>query len=172
MILARCRTLLNLSFLISAIWIQPVGAQPTLVKDINLLPLSSSPADLVAIGNVVYFAANYGVTGRELWRSDGTTAGTVLVKDIWPGSGGSSPSFLINVNGVLYFVADNGVTGWELWRSNGTAVDEGSGDWVDGCSSCSPSSAIFIMFPSKSAKLMSSNRNNLCRSIVVRRLKA
>jgi ELWxxDGT repeat protein len=117
MILARCRTLLSLSLLISAIWIQPVGAQPTLVKDINLLPPSSWPADLVAIGNIVYFTTYTGVNGQELWRSDGTAAGTVLVKDIWPGSGSSFfyPS-LTNVNGVLYFGANNGVHGQELWR--------------------------------------------------------
>ena len=60
--------------------------------------------------------ADYGVTGPELWRSNGTAVGTVLVKDIWPGGAGSFPSALTNVNGVLYFVADNGVYGRELWR--------------------------------------------------------
>jgi len=32
----------------------------------------------------VFFAANDGITGFELWKSDGTAAGTVLVKDINP----------------------------------------------------------------------------------------
>ncbi len=68
MVLARCRTLLNLSLLIFVIWLPPVGAQPALVKDINLSPPSSSPGEFVAIGNVVYFAADNGVTGVELWR--------------------------------------------------------------------------------------------------------
>ncbi len=116
MLPARCRTLLNLSLLIFVLWTPPVGAQPTLVKDINLLPASSSLREFVAIGNVVYFVANTGVTGEELWRSTGTAAGTVLVKDIRPGSVGSGPSALTNVNGVLYFAADNGVQGAELWR--------------------------------------------------------
>jgi len=111
MILSRCRTLLNLSLLIFVIWIPPVGAQPALVRDINLLPAGSSPRGSVVIGNVVYFTAYNSLTGAELWRSDGTAAGTVLLKDILPGSGGSDPSSLTNVNGVLYFVADNGVTG-------------------------------------------------------------
>lgn len=116
MILSRCRTLLNLFLLIFVIWPHPVGAQPTLVKDINLLPPSSSPREFVAIGNVVYFAAANSVNGYELWRSNGTAAGTVLVKDILPGSDSSSPSNLTNVNGVLYFAAENGVHGAELWR--------------------------------------------------------
>lgn len=68
MLLACCRTLLSLSLLFFVIWTQPVGAQPALVKDINLSPQGSSPADLVAIGNVVYFVAHNGVHGRELWR--------------------------------------------------------------------------------------------------------
>lgn len=79
---AQLRRCLILYLLVSAAWLPPVGAQPALVKDINLLPSGSSPREFVAIGNVVYFAASNGVTGRELWHSDGTAAGTVLVKDI------------------------------------------------------------------------------------------
>jgi hypothetical protein len=68
MILSCCRTLLSLSLLLFVIWPYPVAAQPALVKDINLLPASSSPREFVAIGNVVYFVANTGVNGYELWR--------------------------------------------------------------------------------------------------------
>jgi ELWxxDGT repeat protein len=59
------------------------------------------------------------VNGIELWRSDGTPAGTVLVKNINPG-GDSSPSQLKNFNGALAFTADDGSHGRELWRSDGT----------------------------------------------------
>ena len=44
---------------------------------------------MVAIGSTAYFTADDGVHGEELWKSDGTAAGTVLVKDINPGSAGS-----------------------------------------------------------------------------------
>jgi ELWxxDGT repeat protein len=40
----------------------------------------------VTVGNRVYFAANDGTRGYELWKTDGTTAGTVLVKDLFPGA--------------------------------------------------------------------------------------
>ncbi|WP_232023636.1 ELWxxDGT repeat protein [Microcystis viridis] len=37
--------------------------------------------------STLYFTANDNVNGQELWKSDGTEAGTVLVKNINPGSG-------------------------------------------------------------------------------------
>jgi len=61
-------------------------------------------------------------TGGELWKSDGTVAGTVLVKDIRPGIDGSFPGLLTKVNGLLYFTADDGATGRELWKSDGTSA--------------------------------------------------
>ncbi len=63
-------------------------------------------------------------TALQLWRSDGTSTGTVLVKDIGSGPGGSNPTYLTNVNGTLLFAAHDfpyGAYGDELWRSNGTA---------------------------------------------------
>jgi trimeric autotransporter adhesin len=94
------------------------------VKDINVgvgnsLDGGEAP---VAIGNISYFTASDGTTGYELWKTDGTIAGTVLVKDINPSSGDSYPSNMINVAGTLFFIADDGINGLELWKSNGTAA--------------------------------------------------
>ena len=76
------------------------------------------------MGGKLYFAANDGVRGRELWRTDGTQTGTVLVKNIRPDDPGhprsSGPQHLTVVRGVLYFTADDGVRGRELWKSDGT----------------------------------------------------
>nr|NCS42022.1 hyalin [Microcystis aeruginosa BS13-10] len=69
-----------------------------------------------------FFNANDGVNGEELWKSDGTAAGTVLVKDIRPGYSGFGPRYLTAVGNTLFFTADDGVNGTELWKSDGTAA--------------------------------------------------
>ncbi len=61
----------------------------SLMGDINTTPENSIPNNFEVIGKTLYFAANDGLNGMELWKSDGTANGTVLVKDIYPGSQGS-----------------------------------------------------------------------------------
>jgi trimeric autotransporter adhesin len=95
-----------------------------LLKDINTLPvpLSSGASGLVDVGGVAYFAATTAAHGTELWKSDGTLAGTQLVKDLNVGSASSRPRKLTNVNNTLFFFADDGTTGFELWKSDGTTA--------------------------------------------------
>src|SRR5712692_5540242 len=93
---------------------------PQLVKNINPDPAGdSNPYGLTDVAGTLYFQANDGTHGYELWRSDGTKAGTTLVKDINP-AGDSNPYGLTDVAGTLYFEADDGTHGFELWRSDGT----------------------------------------------------
>src|SRR4051812_30613932 len=66
---------------------------------------SSNPHHFATVGKTLYFTANDGVHGRELWRTDGTVATTSLVKDVNPGSASSSLHYLTQLNGVLYFGA-------------------------------------------------------------------
>ena len=101
-----------------------LAAEFNLVRDINLKlnSASSNPSQFTAVGSTVYFVATTESLGTELWKSNGTAAGTVLVKDILPANGNSSPSKLTNVNGTLYFTAENGTHGRELWKSNGTSA--------------------------------------------------
>lgn len=94
---------------------------PRLVKDIHPTG-SSNPAQLTQVGHTIFFAANDGVHGTELWKTDGTAAGTKMVKDIRTGSKSSNPENLVNVNGRLFFTANDGTHGRELWKSNGTAA--------------------------------------------------
>jgi ELWxxDGT repeat protein len=72
------------------------------------------------VGGTLYFTANGESSGFELWKSNGTEAGTLRVKDIRAGSGSAVPRYLTNVEGTLYFRANDGASGYELWKSNGT----------------------------------------------------
>ncbi len=82
--------------------------------------ISTNVENLTDVNGTVYFRADDGVHGSELWKSNGTVDGTTLVKDIAV-TGSSQPSQLTNVNGTLYFLATDGVNGAELWKSDGTA---------------------------------------------------
>ena len=65
------------------------------------------------------FVANDGVHGVELWKSDGTDAGTSMVMDINSGAFNNNPAKIIAMNNVIYFTA-TGSKGNELWQTDGT----------------------------------------------------
>ncbi|HEY4058204.1 MAG TPA: ELWxxDGT repeat protein, partial [Kofleriaceae bacterium] len=69
-----------------------------------------------------YFAADDGVHGLELWRSNGTAAGTTLVADIVPGSVGSSPRPTASLGTKLLFAATDATHGREPFVTTGTAA--------------------------------------------------
>ncbi len=99
-----------------------------LVKDINPGTAGSASSttvpDFAALGNIALFYANDGSNGAQLWKTDGTEAGTQLIKNINPaGNAGSNSLFnsLIFKN-KLYFDAADATTGSELWMTDGTTA--------------------------------------------------
>lgn len=111
--------------------IEPLEARLPLALDFSLVAdiapgevnASSYPGMMRVVGDVMYFQASIPTaTGDELWRTDGTAAGTALVKDIRPGPQSSGVRYLTNVNGRLFFTANDGSNGVELWTSDGTAA--------------------------------------------------
>jgi ELWxxDGT repeat protein len=107
--------------------ISSVHAQAFLVKDINEGITGSfntngqfESTTKLGINGVYYFAADDGIHGTELWRSDGTAEGTYMVKDIREGGNGSALEKFASYDSVLYFNANDGIHGKEVWRSDGT----------------------------------------------------
>src|SRR5881396_2555956 len=64
-------------------------AATVLVKDINPGRGSSSPDGLTDVNGTLFFSAEDPTNGRELWKSDGTAAGTEEVRDGNAGSDGA-----------------------------------------------------------------------------------
>ena len=114
-----------------------------LVKDINpenssdFDPYSAGVIKPVKLNNKLYFWAKDGIHGWELWRSDGSDAGTNLVKDILPGRESSIPepdkshyvyswennyNYSLNIfqNRLYFWAADD--QGLGLWTSDGTEI--------------------------------------------------
>src|SRR5215470_13328495 len=76
----------------------------------------SNPAGFVSVGALTYFAADDGTDPSALWRTDGTSAGTLIVRDA-----GGQPA-LANlgqtavVGADLFFLDPAG----KLWKTDGT----------------------------------------------------
>ncbi len=91
-----------------------------LVKDINSGSADSSPSMFESMGGQLFFSADDGISGMELWKSDGTNSGTVIVSNIAANGSSSWPGQKISVGDTLFFTANDGISGNELWKSDGT----------------------------------------------------
>lgn len=83
---------------------------------------SASVTNLTAIGTTLFFSANDGTRGLELWKSDSTEAGTILVQDINPGAFSSNPRYLTAVGNTLFFRAFTSTNSEELWAYTPSTV--------------------------------------------------
>lgn len=96
------------------------------MRDIRPGPSSSFPLGFTRLGAFLYFTANDGTNGFELWRSDGSPAGTTLVQNINPGAEDSFAGLfglaMATTGNTLLFGADDGTRGDELWLTDGTTT--------------------------------------------------
>lgn len=91
-------------------------------------PLSSNPTEYYNAEGTMYIitrATNgVGLGNYQLWKSDGTVAGTVMVKDsLYTNSTSGNVKFCVHVGSTLYFtITPSGgpsVT-TQLWKTDGT----------------------------------------------------
>lgn len=98
-------------------------AGTAMVKDILPDEPSSNKAGefhMTSTEHFIFLTAASDEEGTELWRSDGTSQGTVLVKDINPGVAGSDINEFYLVGDVCFFTAYTAAYGREYWRTDGT----------------------------------------------------
>lgn len=81
---------------------------------------SIAPANLLPAGGKLFFSADDGWHGRELWVSDGSRDGTRMLVDAFPGRLSSQPRLLREIDGLLLFQMRTPEHGEELWVSDGT----------------------------------------------------
>lgn len=97
------------------------ACQPQPLLDLNDAPTDSRPTEMTILDGIMYFAADDGLHGAELWRTDGTVDGTFMVRDIDPGSNDSTPTELTASGTTLFFRARNpDDRRFELYKTDGT----------------------------------------------------
>ena len=129
------------------LWITD-GSSVTLVRDIQRSTSSSSPHQLAVIGKYVYFLADSGTRVGALWRSDGTSGGTIMIDH-----GGTTKNFndipFVSCNGYTYLKGWDPAASYQLWRTDGT--DDGTvrlealvGAGMPNSAACLISKALFV----------------------------
>jgi len=114
-------------------WLADGTTAPRLIKDIYPGSVGSDYAGSagnlgaeihprVVMNGLLYFSAYYAsAQGVELWRTDGSSAGTQLVRRLGYDSNGSQPGQLTVLNNTLFFNAAYASGANGLWRSDGTS---------------------------------------------------
>ncbi len=74
-----------------------------------------------ALGKTLFFQGQTSAGGYEIWKTDGTAAGTVMVKDINPGAASGYFYYGCVLGNQVYFFAHDG-SGYALWKTDGTAA--------------------------------------------------
>ncbi|MFT5762849.1 MAG: ELWxxDGT repeat protein [Saprospiraceae bacterium] len=80
-----------------------------LERDINQEPASSNPDYIAELNNVLYFSANDGINGAELYQFDLSSETAELVANVRPFETGSLISEVVAFDNKIYFNARDGI---------------------------------------------------------------
>lgn len=83
------------------------------------VPPSSNPSFLYPFNGDLYFSADDGVYGTELWRADLETDTVMLVADVTPGPDGGKIDKFLGIGETLWFRRTDESNNGELWSSDG-----------------------------------------------------
>jgi streptogramin lyase len=100
----------------------PIPANVQLTPPESTVQFVSGPGNFIPVGSTLYFFADDGVHGQQLWRTNGQPGDAIPVES----EGQSVLTTISNpepVGSTLYFFADDGVHGQQLWRTNGQPDD-------------------------------------------------
>ena len=96
----------------------------TFIGDINPtaagVAINSTTSPTLAMDTYVLFAGNSPADGNELWRTDGTAAGTFPLTNLSPTTSSITPANLTRIGNLAFFSATDGITGNELYVTDGT----------------------------------------------------
>ena len=110
----------------SALWITDGSAAGTqLIHQFGMqgVQFSSSGLNLVQLGTAAFFVADDGVSGPELWKTDGTTGGTSQVADLFPGATGSHPVLRgVLGNNLIFSAVPDGSANRQMYAIDGTTA--------------------------------------------------
>jgi ELWxxDGT repeat protein len=139
------------------LWVTDGVTLPTMVKNINgtsadslATGLSGEGPALTAVGNIVYFQATGGVAEsgeRQLWKSDGTLAGTVEFHDFTTDGSNADIYFTIDAGSGSFFTSvGTPAEGVEIYYSSGggTPVIRDIVDTSQASASTDPTTAAFL----------------------------
>lgn len=95
----------------------------TVIKDINPGPAGSDAQMFQVFKNKLFFVANDGTNGPEVWSTDGTEAGTSLLKNSVEGTAsGVTPKDIFLFKDEIYFSAGSGSID-NVWRTKNNGAD-------------------------------------------------
>lgn len=101
--------------------------QVTVLKDINPGPEGSTPFAFGVYNGKLFFVADDGTNGKQLWISDGTPEGTQMIVDTQPGTASSVTAAeefpVLSAGGEKFFFATNDANPYDLFKINDNPLD-------------------------------------------------
>lgn len=103
-----------------SLWLSATGADDAVALDAwDTVPSTTKPGETAVLNDMLFYVKPDAQQGSEIWRSNGTVAGTALFADLAEANLNSFPEGLYTDGTRLLFRAFTDTTGWTLWQTDG-----------------------------------------------------